>query len=215
MATGHQFTEDDFNYPSSDGMPRGESDSHRKAVTDLVARLDARYADSPDVYVSGDIKVYWEKWNPYEVVVPDCFVVFGVSKADRDKYIGWVEGVLPSVVLEVGSREGSPLELDAKSRVYEDVWRVSEYFVFNPTEREPGPPLRGYRRVKDRFVPIVLLNDALTSQTLGISLTASDGKLILRDAATGAPVMTAPEAENARLRAELAALELKKKPKAH
>lgn len=206
MGGGHEFTEDDFLYPSSDDMPKAETDAHRKVVADLIARLDARYTDAADVYVSGGIKVYWEKWNPYEVVVPDCFVVFGVPKGDRDKYLGWVEGKLPSVVLEVVSREGLSHDLDIKFRVYQDAWQVAEYFVFDPTGAVPDTPLRGYRRNGGRFLPIAHAKGRLTSEVLGITLSASGTRLRLRDAATDEDVRTAAEAELARLRAEVAAL---------
>jgi Uma2 family endonuclease len=212
MPKEYEFTEDEFLYPSSDDMTKAETDAHRKAVNDLIARLDARYADAPDVYVSGDIKVYWEKWNPYEVVVPDCFVVFGVPKGDRDKYLGWTEDKLPSVVLEVASREPSDTWLSSKCRVYERDWGVAEYFVFDPVSEEHGPPLRGFRRVRNRYVPIVLVNETLTSKALGITLSLADGRLLLRDAATDEPVLTPAEAEVARLRKELDALRKKQSP---
>lgn len=210
MPEEYQFTEDEFLYPSSDDMPRAATDAHRKAVSDLITRLEARYAETPDVYVSGGIKVYWEKWNPYEVVVPDCFVVFGIPKGDRDKYLGWVEGKLPSVILDIASREPLRHDLEMKFRIYEDAWELAEYFVFDPVGSEPGSSLRGYRRQGKRLVPIKPVGGLIASKELGITLERDGTRLLLRDAVTGEPVMTAAEAEVARLRQELNAL--RKKP---
>lgn len=205
MADRYEFTEDEFLYPSRIDMPEAATDRHRKAVADLIARLEHRYADAADVYVSGDLKVYWEKWNPYEVEVPDCFVVFGVPKRDRDKYLGWEEGRMPAVVIEVASREGRD-DLGGKFRAYQDDWAVDEYFVFDPTGAERGPPLTGYRRTGNRLVPLVVANGVLTSRRLGVTLAAAGDRLVLRDTTTGQEVVTAAEAEVARLRAELDAL---------
>src|SRR5436309_1504323 len=99
--TGRKFTADDFMCPTSDHMPEAEGDLHRRVVTDLIARLEARYTTDPNVYVSGLTRVYCEEWNPYDVLVPDCFVVFGVPKRDRQMYLGWQEARMPNVVIEV------------------------------------------------------------------------------------------------------------------
>ncbi len=42
-------------YPESDGKPMAETDLHRDEMFDLIARLQTRYADAPDVYVSGNL----------------------------------------------------------------------------------------------------------------------------------------------------------------
>lgn len=208
-----RFTEDDFLYPESDHMPRAESDLHRRVMTDLIARLEARYAGDPNVYVSGDIRVYNEEWNPYDVHVPDCFVVFGVPKRDREMYQGWQEGRLPNVVVEITSKETRMDDQLSKFGAYQDDWRVEELFLFDPAGDYLRPRLAGYRRSRGKLRPIRPVNRVLTSEVLGINLAREGTKLVLRDAATGRKLLTALEAEVARLQAELAALRRQQPPR--
>jgi Uma2 family endonuclease len=201
-----EFTEDDFLYPESDHMPKADSDVHRKVMTDVIARLEARYAARPDVYVSGGLRVYHEKWNPYDVVVPDCFVAFGVPKHDRDAYRGWQEERMPSVVIEVVTKYTVMMDESTKPRTYADDWKVDEYFLFDPLEEYLDPSLQGFKRAKDGMKPIKPEKDgSLASKKLGVSLSRDGSRLVLRDAVTGQVVLTEPEAEVARLTARLAA----------
>ena len=63
-------------YPDSDGSLIAESDWHRDELFDLIYRLKERYADRPDVYVSGHMFVYYEEGQPRQVIAPDVMVVF-------------------------------------------------------------------------------------------------------------------------------------------
>jgi Uma2 family endonuclease len=207
-----KFTEDDFLYPETDDMPTADSDLHRRVMTDLIARLEARYADAPDVYVSGDIRVYCEEWNPYDVKVPDCFVVFGVPKKDRIEYRGWAEGRMPSIVFEVITGY-DPLADESKLRTYRDHWNVDELFLFDPIGDCLTPRLQGFHRTSGAWQPIEPSQGRLASVRLGLTVHADGSRLVLRDAVTGAELLPAAEAEVARLKAELAALR-KRKPTA-
>jgi Uma2 family endonuclease len=202
---GHEFTEDDFLYPDTDCTPEADGDLHRRVVADILARLQARYADRPDVYVSGSLRVYWETWNPYAVVVPDCFVAFGVPKGDREEYRGWQEPSLPQVFIEVVSARGV-MEDESKPRTYAEEFKATEVFLFDPTGRRLKLHLEGFRMRAGRLHPLPLVDGALVSETLGLTLTADGERLRLTDTTTGGEVLPAAEAEVARLRAELARL---------
>jgi Uma2 family endonuclease len=212
---GRKFTPDDFMYPSSYDIPEAESDLHRKVVTDLIARLEARYSADPNVYVSGLTRVYCEEWNPYDVLVPDCFVVFGVPKRGRTMYLGWQEARMPNVVIEVTSKYTEQEDKYTKVRRYERDWQVEEYFVFDPGQEYLNPPLQGYRLVRGKFTSLKPSSGSLTSRVFGITLTADGTRLVLRDTTTGEELLTATEqraateAEVARLKAELDALRRK------
>lgn len=45
-----------------------------------VEALDSYFQDNANVYVSGNLFIYYEQGNPKAVVAPDVFVVFGVEK---------------------------------------------------------------------------------------------------------------------------------------
>jgi Uma2 family endonuclease len=55
-----------------------ESDFQRKPLT-----YDIYFQDRADVYVSGNIFIYYEEGNPEAVVVPDVFVLFGAAKREQ------------------------------------------------------------------------------------------------------------------------------------
>ena len=66
--------------------------------------LKIRYRERPDVYVSGDPPIYYEKDNPRRSVAPDVFVVFGAAKHRRNIYKLWEEPKAPDFVPEVASK---------------------------------------------------------------------------------------------------------------
>ena len=70
-------------YPESDGQPMAESDSHRREMTDLIAALEDRYRNDPQVYVAGNLFLYFAEGDPRGVVCPDVFLVHGVAKRLR------------------------------------------------------------------------------------------------------------------------------------
>lgn len=90
-------------YPESDGKPMAETDVHRDLMTDWMQMLRHHYRDKNDVYVSGNIFMYYVEGDPRQSVSPDVFVVFGVEKKRRRTYLTWEEGRTPDFVLEVAS----------------------------------------------------------------------------------------------------------------
>ncbi len=196
-------------YPESDGKPMGETDVHRNAMIALIEILKSRYRDRPDVYVSGNLFVYYEKGKPSSVFAPDAFVVLGVSKRDRRTYKLWEEGgKAPDVVFEVSS-ESTSLEDEGSKKVICRRLGVSEYFLYDPEQAYLEPPLQGFRLIDGRYQPLTADANGLYSQQLDLFLRLEDRQLRLIDATTGERLLTPQEtqAELARLRAELAKLQ--------
>ena len=79
-------------YPSSDGRPMAESDFQRTPLIYAVDRLRQHFRSRRDVYVSGNLLLYYQEGNPRAVVAPDVFVVLGVSNTDRSSYLLWTRG---------------------------------------------------------------------------------------------------------------------------
>lgn len=202
-------------YPESDGKPMAETDIHREIMVDLIDRLKARYDGRGDVYVSGNLLVYYEEGNINKSLAPDCFVVFGVRPGDRRTYRIWEEGQRPAVVFEITSRKTKKEDQGDKFQLYESVLKVNELFLFDPTEDYLKPSLIGYRRSRGELKPIKPVGGRIASKELGITLERSGTRLLLRDTITGSEVLTraeAAEAEVARLRKELDALRKKQSP---
>ena len=78
-------------YPSSDGQPIAETDHQRTPLTYAVEALRYHFRDRSDVYVSGNLFIYYRERDPQAVVAPDVFVVLGADSADRSIYRLWEE----------------------------------------------------------------------------------------------------------------------------
>src|SRR5260370_937888 len=120
-------------YPTRDGNPMAETPLHRRIMTDAIEILDFWFLGDPDVYVSGNMIVCYVEGDPRKHLAPDVFVVRGVPKdKPRDNYLIWKEGKAPQGVLEVTSSSTAREDLQKKLRIYRDVWKVQEYFLFDP-----------------------------------------------------------------------------------
>jgi Uma2 family endonuclease len=91
-------------YPETDGKPMGETETHIREIMRLIQTLDGAFEHRPDVYVGGDLLVYYEEGNPRRFVVPDVFVAIGASKLPQRRiWKLWEERVSPTFVIEVTS----------------------------------------------------------------------------------------------------------------
>ena len=106
-------------YPESDGKPMAETDIDRQLLSVLVFTLETFFQSQPDVYVSGNLLIYYVEGNPKKRIAPDVFVVRGVDKWPRQIYKLWEEGVAPQVVIELTSRQTWREDLQEKWRLYE------------------------------------------------------------------------------------------------
>jgi len=192
MATG-SLLETDRDYPTSDGKPMAETDLHRQVTVDLIDMLQHRYRDRPDVYVSGDMLMFYERGEPKKHVAPDVFVVFGVDHHPRENYLIWQEGKGPDFIVEVTSKTTRKVDQTRKRALYRDVLKVPEYFQFDPRAEYLRPPLQGFRRVDEEYVPIVLEDDGLTSEVLGVRLVREGSSLRFFDLETGERLLTSAE----------------------
>jgi Uma2 family endonuclease len=192
-------------YPESDGKPMAETDLHIDELIYLRRALRHHFRDEPDVYVAGNLLFYYRQGDPSGVVSPDLFVVQGIPKKQRRKYLLWEEGKAPCMVVEVTSRSTRREDL---ADLYEQLG-VEEYFLFDILGEYLSPRLQGYRLRDGRYQALQPgPGGALVSETIGIILVPETEALRLVDAATG-EILLRPEemeAEVARLKEELARL---------
>jgi Uma2 family endonuclease len=210
MALREMFAPTQIEYPSSDGEPMAESDFQRKPLIYTVEALGIYFQNRPDVYVSGDLFIYYEEGNPQARVAPDVFVVFGVSKEDRPSYFVWKEGKTPDFVLEITSRSTVSVDQGAKRGIYAYMG-VTEYFQYDPTGDYLRPSLRGLRLAGENYVPIRSRMTAdgahiVPSEVLELELRHDDSGLRLYDPASGKKLLSHQEAEAARLEEQAARL---------
>jgi Uma2 family endonuclease len=187
-------------YPESDGEPMAETDTHRKQMVYLIEALDDYFRDDPQVYVAGNLFLYYEEGDPRQVVAPDAFVVKGAPKGDRRTYNLWEEGDKgPQVVFEVSSRSTRKEDLGPKKGTYE-MLGVREYFLFDPLREYLEPPLVGYWLEEDGYRRAA--GERLVSEVLGLELRVEGEHLWLYDLETGEKLLSPLEAQAARREAE-------------
>ncbi len=192
------FPAEDPRYPSSDGRPLAESDWQLHAILDAVAVLDLHFKDRPDVYVSGDLLIYYEEGQPRKCVAPDVFVVLGAARRRRMIYKLWEEPKAPDFVLEVASENTWRQDEGPKRTLYAQLG-VREYWLFDPREEYFDPPLRGLTLVDGRYRSLPARVEGgrrvFRSEALGLDLRLEDGRLYFRDPATGEDLRTLRSAE--------------------
>ena len=203
-------------YPDSDGKRMAENDAQLAAILYGISVLRTHYAHRKDVYVSGDLLVYYEEGDPRVSVAPDVFVVFGVEDRERMTYRVWEERKGPDFVLEVASRSTWREDVGPKRAVYAQMG-VKEYWLYDPLGEYLRPRLRGYRLVDvgsyERQPLLESVDGRLTlrSETLGLDLWVKGGEMRFRDPVTGLDLLghreehLAHQAAAARAEAEAAA----------
>lgn len=167
-------------YPESDGKPMAETDVHRNLLADLIFTLDNYFQMQLDVYVSGNLLIYYVEGNPAKCFAPDVFVVRGVPKRQRRTYKLWEEGVAPQIIIELTSRKTWREDLQIKWRLYEELG-VQEYFIFDPEYDYLDDPLVGYRLENGKYVGLEIKDRRVKSEVLELELVDTGETLRLLD----------------------------------
>jgi Uma2 family endonuclease len=197
-------------YPNSDGLPLAESDFQRDVLIYIVEALRLYFRHRPNVYVSGNLFLYYEEGVPDSVVAPDVFIVFGVPKRKRNSYLLWREKAAPQFVLEVTSKATRAKDLGAKRGTYAFLG-VKEYFLFDPTGDYLRPPLQAFQLVGQNYQPMPAQPGApltIHSDVLDLDWRLEGLQLRLVEPGSGRVLRSLDDAESEieRLQAELARL---------
>ena len=199
-------------YPDSDGKPMAETDLHRDIMLDVIFMLQRWFAgQSDDVYVSGNILVYYVEGDPRRSVSPDALVIKGVRQYRREVVKLWDEGRAPQVVFEITSRWTRREDSGRKRLLYAQLG-VREYYMYDPTGDYLDPRLQAWVLADDtvngrgyRPLPLLTEEPGYFSPELGLEVRLRhDGSLGLRDPASGRWLETIAEMHAARDGAEAA-----------
>ncbi len=203
---------DAIDYPDSDGKPMAETDLHRDIMLDVIFMLQRWFAgQSDDVYVSGNILVYYVEGDPRRSVSPDALVIKGVRQYRRDVVKLWEEGRAPQVVFEITSRWTRREDTGRKRLLYAQLG-VREYYMYDPTGDYLDPRLQAWVLADDttngrdyRPLPLLTEEPGYFSPELGLEVRLRpDGSLGLRDPASGRWLETIAETHAARIGVEAA-----------
>src|SRR3954447_1449097 len=196
-------------YPDGDGKPMAETGIHVLVMLTLIATLRHYFRHRPDVYVIGNIFLYWQEGHPEARRSPDVMVIKGVEPGEeRRSFKTWEERAVPCVIIEVTSNETADEDQGPKRELYERLG-VREYFLFDPLHEYLERPLMGYRLIGEEYEPLPPAEDGgLLSAELGIRLVPEGTQLALFRFRTGERIPAPPEAyrmmEEARRRADQA-----------
>ena len=211
-------------YPSSDDQPMAESDAQLGAMLYLLTALRLHYRERADVFVGGDLFLYYQEENLEAVVAPDVMVVLGAAKRvedPRSSYKLWEEPKGPDFVLEVTSPGTWTVDRDEKRELYASLG-VSEYWLYDPTGEQLATRLRGMRLEGGGYRELAAGGPVLGPARRGLSAGARavrstvlgldvcverGGALRLYDAVTG-KVLPGYEEEHVARKAETAAREV-------
>ena len=201
-----------IDYPSSDGKPVAESDFQFTPLAYARDSLRLHFRDRSDVYVAGNLLIYYEEGNPKARVAPDVFVVLGVPNRDRSSYFLWEERKAPDFVLEVTSRSTRREDQGRKRERYRRLG-ITEYWQYDPTGDYLDPPLQGLRLTGGAYRPMRLAESAdgsmaMASRVLELELRLVGGELRFHDPVTNRNLLTLEETDDARRTAEARVAEL-------
>ena len=211
-----------IDYPSSDGEPMAETNFQYIPLTDTVSALRVRYQGRDDVYIAGDMLIYYQMNRADVRVAPDVYAVFGaLGNHPRDSWLVWREGKAPDFVMEIASQSTWQRDRDETRSIYAEMG-VREYWRFDPTGRLFTPALIGELLVDGAYQELPVSEDAAGnlrghSGVFGLDICVLPGlQLRLYDPAAEewlrthqetADALRDTQAENAQLREQLRRLQ--------
>ncbi len=195
-------------YPEEEKAPESELQGNARRY--VQSALSIRYQDRPDVYVAGDLFVFYRMNDAEARLASDIMVVFGAAESPpRPSWRVWREGGLtPDFVLEIAS-EGTATDDAGWKRDRYAAMAVREYWRFDPQGGELMPELSA-GEVLDAtgaYQPLPSARDAEDilrghSALLGLDLCVVGNELRLYDPAAGEWLRSHAESEADRVSAE-------------
>ncbi|MDE0316012.1 MAG: Uma2 family endonuclease [Candidatus Poribacteria bacterium] len=185
-------------YPESDGKPMADTDLHIQWIIWLRQVLEGHFAQSPEVYISGNIMMYDIEGPLRTAVSPDILVSFGIGRKDRRTYKVWEEGKAPDFVMEFSSKRTYQNDLEGKVAHYAAMG-IPEYFLYDVDRRYLPTPLMGYRLVEDAYIEVSPdVDGGLRSEVLNLNFHLLDDGLGVYAPGAGEWLQTPAEAATAR-----------------
>lgn len=179
---------EEIDYPTGDGTPVAETPIHRDNLLETIWMLEEWFKDQKrdDVYVSGNMFVYYVKGDRRRHLSPDIFVVHDVGNQYRDCYKTWEESKPTlDLVIEFTSWSTKEEDLEDKFELYRDQLGVQEYLLFDPYGEYLEPPQQLYRLIDGEYVSVESVDGRLPSKVLDMHFERDDRRLRLWIPQTG------------------------------
>ena len=126
-------------------------------LLDMFWPLVELFRESPNVFVNGNVFIYYRDGNEVKAVAPDLMVSFDVD-ADGIRasvsYHLWAVGKPPELVMEIGSKSTYNRDLTEKRDIYAKMG-VPQYWLLDPPDGSNyGFILKGLRLVDGEYEEI-------------------------------------------------------------
>jgi Uma2 family endonuclease len=182
-------------YPDTDGQPVAETEIHLLLMLNTLACLRHLFRRRRDIYVAGNMFLYYRKGAPEKRCAPDIMVVKGVDgRIKRRSFKTWEEKAVPRTVIEFTSEKTAAEDLDSKKNLYR-LLKVNEFFLFDPLHDYLPQPLLGFGLVDGAYQVMQPAADgSLVSDELGLRLCPEGNHLGLYDVKTGARLLPIDDA---------------------
>lgn len=134
--------------------PELESSLHLEQIILLLNCLEWLWQDRNDFFAAGNLTVYYspEQIKSRDFRGPDFFVALDTERKNRKSWVIWEEGgKYPNVIVEILSDSTAKVDRNEKKQLYQDVFRLPDYFWFNPVTLE----FAGFTLVSGTYQPIV------------------------------------------------------------
>ncbi len=198
-------------YPEEREDDMGETSIHIKLIADLLVILRSFFKDKEDIFLSGNMNLYYEEGEPRKWYAPDLLIAFGVPNVERSRYLLFREKVFPQVIFEISSEKTWQNDIDEKLRLYEK-YGAEEYYVLDPENAFLPKPLMAFRRDGERLVGLNVENERIFSPRLGLEIVREGNTFRLFNPNTNEYLRTLEESESEleRLKAEIEKLKSRK-----
>lgn len=179
-----------------------ETERHFREILKNFNRIENHFAHRPDVYVLGNMLMYYEEGEYRKSISPDIFVAFGIGRKERRIYKIWAEGKPPDFVLEFSSKNTFRNHITGKMQLYAAIG-IPEYFLYDVDRRYLPMPLMGFRLIGRDYVEISTRADGgIPAATLGLDFHLLDDDFGIYDPGTQEWLKTPAEAAEERAKQE-------------
>ncbi len=198
-------------YPEEREDDMGETSIHISLLANLLNILKFYFKEREDVFLSGNMNLYYQEGNPYKWFAPDLLVAFGVPKVERSSYLLWREEVFPQVIFEIASDKTWRKDVIEKFGMYEK-FGAEEYYILDSEFAFLSAPLMAFHRKGGKLVEVEITDDKVFSPRLGLEIVRTENTFRLFNPDTNEFLRTLEESENEveKLKAEIEKLKRQK-----
>ena len=195
---------DEITYPEQREDDMGETSIHIKLITKFLWTLLLFFREREDVFLSGNMNLYYEEKNPNKWYAPDLLIAFGVPNHERSSYQVWKEKVFPQVIIEVASDKTWDNDIGKKYKDYEH-FGAEEYYILDPEFDFLPAPMLAFHRQGERLLSVSVNDDRIFSPRLGLEIVRTENNFRLFNPNTNEFLLTLEESEEQKQAAELRA----------